>query len=338
MRLFNLSKLFLIVLSTICLISCKTKTYSPSSKGAPYDVFVVMDTNKWNGELGLAFKKILSQTVPMLNQPEPMFRVASFPKKDFQRLTKLGRTIIIVQSDNKFQSTQMQATYDLYAKPQIVITVTGPTDTAIINYVALKGNALKTVINMFERDRFVESTQNNFNGELSNLIQQKFDFKLTLPIEYKLRVNVPDFLWISNELPVVSQGVVIYSYPYEGQNTFTLNKMIENRNKFVNKYIPGPSEGSFMTTASEDVAERQIRKLMINGREWYEIRGFWDVENDYMGGPFISYSTLDTRTNRVIVIDNYLYSPKKPKRNFYRQLENIVYMAKFPGDPTHNSL
>ncbi len=337
MRTFKLSNLLLITLTSLCIISCKSKTYTPSSKGAPYDVFVVMDTNKWNGDMGLIFKKILCETVPMLNQPEPMFRVASFSMKDFQRLTKHGRSVIIVQSDPKYNSTQMQATYDHYATPQILITVTGPSDSAIMSYVSLKGSALKTIINMFERDKFVESTQNKYNGELQELIQKKFDFTLTLPVEYRLRVNVPDFLWISNELPLISQGVVIYSYPYEGPATFTLNKMIENRNKFMNKYIPGPSEGSYMTTASEEVAERQIRRLMINGREWYEIRGFWDVENDYMGGPFISYSTLDTRTNRVIVIDNYLYSPKKPKRNYYRQLENMVFMAKFPGD-SNNAL
>jgi hypothetical protein len=208
-----------------------------------------MDTNKWNGDMGLIFKKILCETVPMLNQPEPMFRVASFSMKDFQRLTKHGRSVIIVQSDPKYNSTQMQATYDHYATPQILITVTGPSDSAIMSYVSLKGSALKTIINMFERDKFVESTQNKYNGELQELIQKKFDFTLTLPVEYRLRVNVPDFLWISNELPLISQGVVIYSYPYEGPTTFTLNKMIENRNKFMNKYIPGPSEGSYMTTA-----------------------------------------------------------------------------------------
>lgn len=332
MKSSSIIRLFIVAVIALIFFSCKTKntSYIPSSKGAPYDVFVVMDTNKWNGDLGLSFKRILCETVPMLNQPEPMFRVTSFPAKDFSRLMKHGRSVIIVEIDKKYESTQMQATYDMYAQPQILITVTGPSDTAVMNYLENKGSALKTVINMFERDCFVKATSNKYDKELQLLIEKKFGFNLTLPTDYRLRVDVPDFLWISNEMPLISQGVVIYSYPYEGFGTFELNKMIEKRNEFVNKNIPGPTDGSFMTTASEEVAERQIRRLLINGREWYEIRGFWDVENDYMGGPFISYSTLDKATNRVIVIDNYLYSPKKPKRNFYRQLENLIYMVKFP--------
>lgn len=332
MKSSSIIRLFIVATITMLFFSCKTKntSYTPSSKGAPYDVFVVMDTNRWNGDLGLSFKRILCETVPMLNQPEPMFRVTSFPAKDFSRLMKHGRSVIIVEIDKKFESTQMQAAYDMYAQPQILITVTGPNDAAVMNYLESKGTALKTVINMFERDCFVKATSSKYNKELQLRIEQKFGFDLTLPTDYRLRVDVPDFLWISNEMPLISQGVVIYSYPYEGFGTFNLDKMIEKRNQFVNKNIPGPSDGSFMTTASADVAERQIRRLKINGREWYEIRGFWDVENDYMGGPFISYSTLDTATNRVIVMDNYLYSPKKPKRNFYRQLENLIYMVKFP--------
>ncbi len=50
--------------------------------------------------------------------------------------------------------------------------------------------------------------------------------------------------------------------------------------------------------------------MKIGDRTWAELRGFWDVENDFMGGPFVSYSTLDEATGRVLTIDGYVYSPK----------------------------
>ena len=78
--------------------------------------------------------------------------------------------------------------------------------------------------------------------------------------------------------------------------------------------------------------EPDLRHVRIEGRYWAEMRGFWDVENNFMGGPFISYSSVDIANRRVVTIDCYVFSPKNPKRNLMRQLENLVYTVKFPGD------
>ena len=68
----------------------------------------------------------------------------------------------------------------------------------------------------------------------------------------------------------------------------------------------------------------------MQGRLWVELRGFWDVAGDYMGGPFVSYSTVDLKTNRVFTIDCYIFSPKAHKRNFMRGVEHLLYLIDFP--------
>ena len=110
------------------------------------------------------------------------------------------------------------------------------------------------------------------------------------------------------------------------------------RNAFA-KRIPGPSAGSYMITVEQipDAEGRSAiplrplyRTVVVNGREWIEMRGFWDVENDYMGGPFVSYTTINDATNEVFTIDCYVHSPKYGKRNFLRPLEHLVYLISFP--------
>ncbi|MDE5851734.1 MAG: DUF4837 family protein, partial [Alistipes sp.] len=59
--------------------------------------------------------------------------------------------------------------------------------------------------------------------------------------------------------------------------------------------------------------------------------GFWDVAGDYMGGPFVSFTTVDTATNRVFTLDAYVYSPKLHKRNFVRGVEHLLYQVDFPA-------
>ncbi len=60
-----------------------------------------------------------------------------------------------------------------------------------------------------------------------------------------------------------------------------------------------------------------------------ELRGVWSVENDFMGGPFISYTFVDTRDNDIITIMGYVYHPNKKKRNLLSQLEAIISSVKF---------
>ena len=62
-----------------------------------------------------------------------------------------------------------------------------------------------------------------------------------------------------------------------------------------------------------------------NGRDAMEIRGLWRVEGNYMGGPFVSVSTLDTVNRRIVTAEVFLYAPNKYKRNLLRRLEANLY-------------
>jgi hypothetical protein len=52
------------------------------------------------------------------------------------------------------------------------------------------------------------------------------------------------------------------------------------------------------------------------------------VENDFMGGPFVSYTFVDEKRNRVVTLDGYVYAPNAPKRDLMIQLESIMYSMK----------
>jgi hypothetical protein len=73
------------------------------------------------------------------------------------------------------------------------------------------------------------------------------------------------------------------------------------------------------------------RTIRIGERPWIEMVGLWDVENYFMGGPYVSYTTVNQATQEVITIDCYLYSPKEEKRNMLRELEHMVYLVEFPA-------
>ncbi len=151
---------------------------------------------------------------------------------------------------------------------------------------------------------------------------------MTVPKGYILAKQDSDFIWCRYEYPAASQGFCIYSYPYAGAGSLTPAALTAARNRFVSR-IPGPAEGSHMTTSA--AFEPDAHPFRLEGRAWIELRGFWDVEGDFMGGPFVSYTTVDAATNRVFTLDCYVYSPKLPKRNFLRGVEHLLHTVKFPA-------
>lgn len=170
---------------------------------------------------------------------------------------------------------------------------------------------------------------NKFNQtESGKLVREKFGVEMKIPKGYILAQQSDDFLWFRYEFPAASQGFMLYSYPYEGKQSLSEEALLAARNRFAAR-IPGPSDGSYMTTSK--VFTPRYRFFRLEGRAWVEMRGFWDVEGDFMGGPFVSYTTVDTATDRVFTLDCYVYSPKLPKRNYMREVEHLLHLVKFPA-------
>lgn len=149
---------------------------------------------------------------------------------------------------------------------------------------------------------------------------------MPVPTGYNVNIDTTNFVWISREDPELSQGLIVYSYPYTDTNTFTLDFLVNKRNEFLKKYLPGPLDGTWMTT--ETRIELNFKAFSYHNQYFAEVRGLWRVENDYMGGPFVSVTTLDEKRNRIITAEGYVYGPKFKKREYVRQLETIIYNLK----------
>ena len=338
-----ISKIALLLSFILCFAGCRSfNTLTSDNKkpiqGSAYEVLVVCNNLEWEGKIGAALRDILEQPVEMLNQNEPMFNVLRITSGDLRHLLLQHRNILKVVISDKVTEAQVVAQYDVDAAPQIVLTLQAPNEQSALEYLATNGEALLKVLEITERNRTLAYAEKHSVKLLNDMIHNKFDIEIKVPKGYELRSESQDFLWASYEFPTASQGFFCYSYPYRGKGTLTADYLIAMRNSFA-KRIPGPSDGSYMITVEQipDAEGKGVlplrplyRSVVINGKEWIEMRGFWDVENDYMGGPFVSYTTVNNATNEVFTIDCYVHSPKYGKRNFIRPLEHIAYTITFP--------
>ena len=298
-----------------------------NAQGAPYELIVVCDQPEWQGALGDTLRSILTEPVAGLNQREPLFDVLRVQERGFTGLVADHRNILKIRIDPSLPEVTTGVEYDVTARPQIVLTTAGPDDRSLVEYLSKNRENLVHALEQAERDRAVEANSKFYNTGIDAAVRKTFGVGIKVPKGYVLAKQEDDFLWARYEYPAASQGFFICSYPYEGPESLAPEALLAARNKYAAR-IPGPSDGSWMTTS--EVIPPAYRMFRLEGRLWCELRGFWDVKNDFMGGPFVSYTTVDTATNRVFTLDCYVYSPKLHKRNFVRGVEHLLYTVTFP--------
>lgn len=304
-----------------------TRSRGNSAQGNPYELIVVCPQQEWSGEVGDTLRAVLTAPIPYLNQTEPLFDVLRVTERGFTGLVAGHRNILKVLVDPSLKQTNVAVEYDVNSAPQIVLTLQGPSDQALVDYISQNRESLVQVLEKAERDRAVQFAEHFGEKAIQTRIKELFGVDMNVPKGYVLAYSEKDFLWARYEYPAASQGFFIYSYPYTGKESLSQEALLAARNKFA-ALVPGPSEDSYMTTS--DAFAPSYRMFRMEGRLWCELRGFWDVHGDFMGGPFVSYTTVDTATNRVFTLDCYIYSPKNHKRNYMRGVEHLLYMVHFP--------
>ena len=304
-------------------------TDTNTAQGAPYELILAVDQPQWQGALGDTLRSVLCAPVEYLPQQEPVFDVMRVTPDGFKDMITRHRNIMKVIVNPSLGETSAFVQHDVTAQPQLVVTLQGPSDQSLTDYVSENRHELVLAFEQAERDRALAVNSRFDAPNVEQDIRAIFDFEMNVPTGYFTANKTEDFLWARKEYPKASQGFMIYSYPYEGKQSLSAEALTEARNRFA-KLIPGPRAGSYMTTAP--LFTPTHRMFRMEGRLWCELRGFWDVEGDYMGGPFVSYSTIDTRTNRVVTLDCYIYSPDLHKRNFMRGVEHLIHGVHIPTE------
>ena len=121
----------------------------------------------------------------------------------------------------------------------------------------------------------------------------------------------------------ITQGIVVYAFPYQSDSIFTNEFAAKIRNQAV-KVVQGSSADKRMTTEI-DFYPPEGKFIRLNGKTARLTTGLWKMTNDFMGGPFLSYTLLSPNKKEVICLDGYVYAPKYKKRNYLREIEAILY-------------
>ena len=320
-----MKKIFFILSSLIAIVGCgNSKALLPNVSGKAGEIIVVIDKNDWEGALGNDVRELLACDCPWLAQQEPLYSLVNVPAGGFGDLFKIHRNIVYFTINSQLDSTGVQYRHDVWATPQCLVQVNARTSDEASRLLGENGKTIVSFIEQAERDRVIRNSIRYEERSIAEKVSEVFGGSPHFPMGYKLKKITPDFAWIADEKQYTIQGILIYRYPAVGDaDELSVSRIIAKRNETLRTNVPGMFENTWMTTG--DYLPPQLEFFRYRGREFAQVRGLWEVENDYMGGPFVSHSFYSPDGESVIVAEAFVYAPKYDKRQYLRQVESILF-------------
>ncbi len=317
----------LIIIFVFTFISCKKgkNTFvQASSIGKDNRILVVTKGTFWGGSIGKEIRKYLGESMVGLPQPEPVFTLSQVDPMGFSKRLNVSRNILIVQKNNKKQFSVVQ---NKYAHPQTIIYITAKDKEGLVLQIKkyqkkiIKTFKLSDVKVIQQRFFKVKVKENKFKT------LKKLGLSLTIPSSFRTVDDTGEFLWLRQHLKSGiargdgSNNILVYSFPIKD-----ISKIADNisilRDSIGKKYIPGSDKGMYMIT---EVAYTPFTKVdYLDDKNAYETRGKWEIKNDFMAGPFVNYTVVDKKKNRIIVVEGFTYAPSVDKRDFIFELEAVA--------------
>ena len=312
----------IITILFLLLSSCtkSDKVTLVESSGRINHVLIVIKNSDWQGKVGDALRDIITTPIVGLPQEEYQFSVNQIPPRAFKKLFKRTRNILFIGYDS---IPNFYTNSNIYASPQTTLTILGKNKDDLIDNINSHKDEListfkKTDLKVYQKN-ITKKHHKLKNIETFN----KLGFTLKLPLTYNMVEDNGDFLWYRNEISKGLLNIIAYEIPYTSlEEEFNVSNIIKIRDSIGKKYIPGQFDDTYMLT--EHQVKPITKEVTLSEKEAIETRGLWLIKDDFMGGPFVSYTFNDKKNNRLLIIEGFSYSPSAKKRDFVFELEAIL--------------
>jgi len=346
----------LILLTMLACSSDMRNSLEPvdSAFGPANQVIVVADKDVWEGAVGDTFQYYFEAAYPILPQPEPLFDLIHFTPEDLKAepIRKRKRTYVVLGAINDMESSTAQLlradlgdqnidraakekTYNStlgknkWAHGQTIVYLFGNNDQELTKNIKDKFPAIAKRINTADEDVISSTTYaRGVSKSLSDEVREKMRVEIDIPGDYVLAIHDENTMWLRSETDFLSSNILIHKLPYKDKSQFTQAGMKAIRDSLGRKYVSTEIENTYMRTNDVDLP-MLTKVITLNDNYAMEARGIWDIVNDYMGGPFISYLIHNTEKNELLFVDGFVHAPGKKKRNYMQHLEQIFSTVKF---------
>lgn len=356
--------IFGLVTIAVLLFSCSSeqtstqKATSHKNKAIAYGnvnkVTLVADQEILDSHVGDSISFYYEQPYPLMPTPEALYdlNIISIGELKQIKARRELRVYLFIADLNDLSSPttqfvindlgeeKVEAATNNYKKGTSIVSNRWANDQILI-YLFAKGhdNLSKLIVESFEavQERISKADlkklkaniyQSGISSVYPDTLKQFLKLDLSVPQDYKIALAKENLVWLRRDIGEVAQNILMTSEPYTSSKQLDIDSLIHYRDVLGQLVVRSTTEGSYMKTNTKDLKILSFERD-LNGHYAKEIRGVWEMTDDFMGGPFFSYAIPDTANRRLIFIDAFTYAPSKKKRDYMQQLEHIVSSLKF---------
>ena len=326
-HIIRIATLLVAVASIMASCTTKPQTVSKSAIGMPYEAFVLCSNDAWESGIDSVLYRGVGARVAGLPRPESYFYILGHKSHDeASNMERKYANLISINIDPVYTEPMLKVEDNVYARPQVVVSVNAPTAESAKNFLEEHGAEIVGHFEIGERNRSLTNSRRSSTPKLMEQFKKHTGIDMHIPAGFA-RANSGDrsLLWFLRDYEKKAQYIFAFSQKYNGPEDFegaALERMIINKLAVVHSDKPG----SRLTISQS--APIYWSEVVANDRLWYELRGCWEVMLDQMGGPFVSFSTLDEERGIITTIMFALYAPEEHQRGLMGELEYLIYTAK----------
>ena len=191
-----------------------------TAQGRPYELVIVCNHNAWNGMLGDSLRAVFTTPVPYLNQTEPVYDIVRVTERGYTGTVARHRNILKTVIDPTLPQAETVVQYDLTAQPQIIVTLQGPTEQSLTDYLSAHRNEMVQVFELAERDRSIRFTERYFAAEVSKAIEERFGVQMKVRAGTSLQRRSPTSYGHATNIRKPVRDFLSIRIPTKGPNRF----------------------------------------------------------------------------------------------------------------------
>ncbi len=357
---FRFIYLVIILLGLTTIFSCmnnsgKASMSKPIAISKSNDVVVIADKSIIKSEIGDTFKYFFESAFPITPNPEPLFHTRYFTYReiDAQPLRRQLRSYIILVNLQDTASKVTKLFYkdlgksrvqkildndgynviytrDKWARDQLIIYIAGKNADDLINAIRNNFSIITDKIHLHDEPQIKSATYfQGVNGIMGVRAKEVLGINIKIPKDYIQALFKDDekLLWGRRDTKKAISNIIVKTLEYKDTSQFTKKYIINLINNF-GKYVSSDTEKSKLVVNDKDLPVLSFSRT-INENTAIELRGIWEMTDDFMGGPFIAYLVKNKNSNDLAFILGFVFAPGKDKKEYLQQLMIIANTLQF---------
>jgi hypothetical protein len=325
------------------------------AKGPLSKIYIIADDSTWDTAMTDTVIYYFQSAYPILPSPEPLYDLMRYSTQQIKNKAERRelRTYMLIADLNdkeslatkmalkdigpeKAKEIEKSGTYklivgkDKWAEQQIIVYLMGYGKEQLYENIRANFNAVDKAIRKGEYSKRNNSIfLGGTNSKVKSEIKETMAINIEVPSDFKLAMNNKEdnVIWLRKETSKASLNLMIKNMGSFNEADFSKKGMKDIRNE-LGLFVSSNKENSYMIINDIDLP-MLMSSTSFNGNFALEARGIWELENDFMGGPFISYIVHNPNSDQVYFIDGFVHAPGEEKREHMLQLEHIIKSLAF---------